>query len=223
MTPPALVIFDCDGVLVDSEPIAAQCFAEALGEIGLAWTPEEVDRRFRGRRLEDCLGVLVEEIGGDLPDRFGARLEARTRAAFRDALRAVPGVEHALARITVDLGLPVCVASSGAPDKIRFSLGLTGLDRFFGEHLFSAEQVPRGKPAPDLFLHAAARMGVAADACAVIEDAPAGIEAGRAAGMRVFAYGAMPPLQPDVTGFTRMSALPALLVAARRSGAADEC
>ena len=182
--PPALVIFDCDGVLVDSEPIAARVLAECVGELGLALTAEDCIARFTGISMASVMAALALDLGRPLPADFAARVRARDFAAFADQLKAIDGVEALLAAVAA----PVCVASSGAPAKIRFSLGLTGLLARFEPHLFSAEMVARGKPAPDLFLFAAQAMGVPAAACVVVEDAVAGITAARAAGMRALGF-----------------------------------
>lgn len=182
--PPTLVIFDCDGVLVDSEPIAARVLAECVGELGLALTAEDCIARFTGISMASVMAALALDLGRPLPADFAARVRARDFAAFADQLKAIDGVEALLAAVAA----PVCVASSGAPAKIRFSLGLTGLLARFEPHLFSAEMVARGKPAPDLFLFAAQAMGVPAAACVVVEDAVAGITAARAAGMRALGF-----------------------------------
>ncbi len=182
--PPTLVIFDCDGVLVDSEPIAARVLAECVGELGLALTAEDCIARFTGISMASVMAALALDLGRPLPADFAARVRARDFAAFADQLKAIDGVEALLAAVAA----PVCVASSGAPAKFRFSLGLTGLLARFEPHLFSAEMVARGKPAPDLFLFAAQAMGVPAAACVVVEDAVAGITAARAAGMRALGF-----------------------------------
>lgn len=180
----ALVIFDCDGVLVDSEPVANRIFTEALNDLGLPIGYDEVCREFVGLTMASCMEIVEHRMGRPVPEDFVERLQERTFAAFRRELRAVPGVREALDRID----LPVCVASSGEPEKMRLTLGLTGLlDRFDGR-LFSATEVPRGKPHPDLFLHAAAQMGVLPERCAVVEDSFHGVRAARAAAMTVFAY-----------------------------------
>lgn len=216
MAVPELVIFDCDGVLVDSEPLAAEEFSAALATLGLARDPAAIDAAFRGRRLADCLPVVEDWLGRPLPGDFAHALVARTRVRFERDLAPVPGIEAALTRIRSELRLPVCVASSGEPEKIRHSLALTGLDAHFGDALFSGTEVPRGKPAPDLFLHAAAAMGVPAQSCVVVEDASAGIAGALAAGMRVLAYRSpAEPASPMRTDFLRMDALPGLLVASR--------
>ncbi|MBM3644550.1 MAG: HAD-IA family hydrolase [Alphaproteobacteria bacterium] len=212
-----LVIFDCDGVLVDSEPLANRCFADALRREGLDWTVEETMRRLMGRSLKACLPIVEAELGRALPDDFIDRLNVDTFAAFRAApVRAVVGIGAALDAIAA-AGVPHCVASSGGHDKMRLTLGLTGLWSRLEGRIFSASEVARGKPAPDLFLHAARRMGAAPDACIVIEDSAPGIVAARAAGMRALAYVGAPwtdraALQAEGGElFDDMRALPQLL------------
>ena len=183
MSPP-LVIFDCDGVLIDSETITCRVQAERLAAHGFAVTAEDVIRRFTGMRDREMYAILEKEHGRALPDDYDAATKALIAEAYRHELRAVPGVATALEAIA----LPVCVASSSNPHKLRFGLEITGLYERFAPHLFSAAEVGRGKPAPDLFLFAAARMGAAPGACLVIEDSIAGVQAARAAGMAVFGF-----------------------------------
>ncbi len=176
------VVFDCDGVLVDSEPIANRVLAEVLSEAGLRMTPEESVARFMGRSW-----TTVEAFAADRAPGLRERYEERMFAAFAAGLRAVPGVEAVL-DVLAARGVPTCVASSGAPEKIAFTLGHTGLLPRFEGRIFSAAEVAHGKPAPDLFLHAAAKMGWEPGAVTVIEDSAPGVESGRAAGMRVLGY-----------------------------------
>jgi len=179
-----LVIFDCDGVLVDSEPESNRVFAEELRRLGLDIGYDEVCRRFIGLSTARCVEIISEELGQPVPPDFVERVQARTFAAFRDGLEPVQGVREMLRHITA----PVCVASSGEHEKMRLTLGLTGLlDRFEGR-LFSATEVPRGKPHPDLFLHAARRMGARPAGCVVVEDSVPGVRAARAAGMTALGY-----------------------------------
>jgi HAD superfamily hydrolase (TIGR01509 family) len=179
-----LVIFDCDGVLVDSEPIAVRIDVEMLAEVGLEMSEEEVIERFVGRSPEVILAAAEAHLGRAVPDGWFDRGEARIRRAYATELQPVPGIAEALESIAD----PVCVASSSAPENIRYKLELTGLYERFAPHIFSATEVANGKPAPDLFLHAAARMGAAPGDCVVIEDSRYGVEAARAAGMDVFGY-----------------------------------
>src|SRR5688572_17227724 len=180
----SLVIFDCDGVLVDSETLGNRVLAELAGEQGLALDPREALTLFRGCKMADCVAVLSGRLGRPLPDDFVPTLRARTAAAFRDELRPVEGVAAMLAEIDV----LVCVASSGPREKIELALSVTGLLPRFQGRVFSSYEVGSWKPAPDLFLHAAAALGVPPDRCAVVEDSVPGVRAALAAGMRVIGY-----------------------------------
>ncbi len=210
---PRLVIFDCDGVLVDSETAANRLLCEAVNEAGWPITIGETHSVFNGRTMASCVEIIEKRLGWPLPADFLDRLEERTFAAFRKELRPVPGVREAIGRID----LADCVASSGAIEKMRLTLGLTGMLDHFDGRLFSAQEVARGKPAPDIFLHAAARMGVAPQHCIVVEDAVPGVEAGRAAGMRVLAYAGAAHADAAALGraggevFTDMADLPGLI------------
>jgi len=210
-----LVIFDCDGVLVDSEPIANALLARYLTDLGLPMTREESVDAFMGRSWAAGVELIEERLGHPVPDDFDERYHAELQAAFERELQAVRGIEAALDAIDE----PRCVASSGTHERIRSSLRLTGLlDRFPDETIFSAEDVEHGKPAPDLFLHAAATMGFEPRDCVVVEDSPAGIQAALAAGMRVLGYGVR---FDGAETFASMSELPALLNgSAPRSAAA---
>jgi HAD superfamily hydrolase (TIGR01509 family) len=187
---PGLVIFDCDGVLVDSERISNEVLARMLSAEGLPKTLAEARRDYQGLLLGDILSSAEAELGRSLPGGWLGLYE-RTRAeAFRAELQPVPGAAEALTRVS-DAGLAVCVASQGKLQKTRLSLQLTGLRHLFADRaLFSAHSVARGKPHPDLFLHAASTMGVDRAACVVVEDTPSGVAAAVAAGMRVFGYAA---------------------------------
>lgn len=182
--PPALVIFDCDGVLVDSEPLSLRVLTESIAEAGLAMSPGQVQARFLGKSLASTCAILTEEFGVDLTQAHLARMRARLADLFRRELRPIPGIAAALDALRA----PRCVASSSQPERIRMSLEVTGLFGRLSPHIFSATMVTHGKPAPDLFLHAAASMGSAPGECVVIEDSPAGIAAARNAGMRVLAF-----------------------------------
>ncbi|MDP2377141.1 HAD family phosphatase [Reyranella sp.] len=183
-----LVIFDCDGVLVDSEPLSNTCFARALAREGLDWSVEETMRRLMGRSMKSCVEIVEGILGRSLPGDFVDRLQADTMQAFHDApLKPVAGVAKAIDAIEA-AGAATCVASSGSLDKMRVTLGITGLWSRFEGRIFSSSEVPRGKPFPDLFLHAALRMNQQPFACTVVEDSHPGIEAARAAGMRALAY-----------------------------------
>jgi len=187
-----LVIFDCDGVLVDSEPLANESFSAALSPYGLDWTVEETMRRLMGRSLKSAVEIIEELLGRKLPPDFLEKMQARTYQSFRDApLQPVKDVRDAVLALQA-AGVQTCVASSGVPDKMRFTLGLTGLWDLFGGYIFSSSAVPRGKPFPDLFLHAALSMNVQPYDCVVVEDSVPGVQAARAAGMKVFAYAGAP-------------------------------
>jgi HAD superfamily hydrolase (TIGR01509 family) len=216
MTQPLeLVIFDCDGVLVDSERLAVRVEAAVLAELGWPLSQAEVIERFMGRSQAFMVQAVVERLGGRLPDDWQDRLDRRYRAAFDAELTPVDGVVEALDRIAI----PTCVASGASHETLRLTLGLTGLYRRFEGRIFSASEVAEGKPAPDLFLHAAARMGAEPAACAVVEDSRYGVEAARAAGMLAFGYtgGLTPPERlagPRTVLFDDMRRLPDLLAAA---------
>ncbi len=174
-----MVIFDCNGVLVDSEPLAASVAAEEFTRAGFAISPEVVSHYFAGRRPADMFAAVEAATGRQLPKNFGSMLTAATMRRFRSELRPTPHAAYALSWLRG----PKCVASSSTLDRVRVSLETTGLMRFFEPHLFSASDVPFGKPAPDLFLHVAARMGVRPADCIVVEDSAAGVAAATAAGM----------------------------------------
>jgi HAD superfamily hydrolase (TIGR01509 family) len=184
-----LVIFDCDGVLVDSEPISNRILTLMINALGLALSVDEVMERFIGRSMQHCLESIAQMLGGSAPAGFAADYHERTAAAFKDELTAIPGISAVLD----GLAIPCCVASSGSHAKMRTTLGLVGLLPRFEGRLFSVTEVAHGKPAPDVFLHAARRHDAQPAACLVIEDAPAGVAAGLAAGMTVFGFAARTP------------------------------
>ena len=185
---PELVIFDCDGVLVDTEPISNRVMADAIGDAGLAMSVEEVTKTFEGMRLDDIATSLEERLGKRLPEGWVAAFENRRAAEFRKGVEAIPGVAEALAAISA-AGLSVCVASQANPQKIELTLGLSGLiENFEKGSLFSSRMVEHGKPHPDLFLLAAGSMGFRPAACVVVEDGVLGVRAGRLAGMEVLGY-----------------------------------
>ena len=213
-----LVIFDCDGVLVDSEPLANASFSAALRAVGLDWTIEETMRRLMGRSLKSCVEICEAELGRKLPDDFVEKMQEKTYQSFRDApLKPMPGVKEAVLALQ-EAGLDTCVASSGSVEKMQFTLGLTGLWDLFGGHVFSSSQVPRGKPFPDLFLHAAVEMNVQPFDCVVVEDSVPGVQAARSAGMRILGYVGAPYADRDAMGaagaflFTDMKQLPNLVM-----------
>jgi len=185
-----LVIFDCDGVLVDSEVISNRVLAEMLSAEGLSTTLAQARRAYQGLLLADVLSRAEDELGRALPGGWLARYERERAAAFKRELRAVAGADEAVRRITA-AGIGVCVASQGKLSKTRLSLALTGLGYLFPESArFSAYAVARGKPAPDLFLHAATSMGAKPAVCVVVEDTPSGVTAAVSAGMRSMGYAA---------------------------------
>ncbi|MEL5960797.1 HAD family hydrolase [Streptomyces sp. CLV115] len=210
-TTPELVIFDCDGVLVDSERIAVRIEVQIGAELGWPLTADEVVEKFVGRSNKS----ISELVDARLPGKSAAwqqRYEALHREAVDRELVAVEGIHEALAALT----LPTCVASSGSHEKMRHTLGHTGLYAHFEGRIFSATEVAHGKPAPDLFLHAARRMGVDPAACVVVEDSKYGVQAARSAGMRAFGYaGGLTPAHwlegPDTVVFDDMRKLPTLL------------
>ncbi|HEX8101873.1 MAG TPA: HAD family hydrolase [Solirubrobacteraceae bacterium] len=218
MTAPAraydLVIFDCDGVLVDSEEISNRVLAEHLTAIGVPTTTQESMDRYMGGSLAKVLADVEARLGHAAPADFLADYRTASYAAFATELAAVEGVEAALDALG---DVPTCVASSGEHDKLRRTLGQTGLLARFEGRIFSAYDVARGKPAPDLFLHAAASVGADPAWCAVVEDSPVGVEAALAAGMAVFGFAGRTPrarlARPGVRVFARMDELPRLLKA----------
>jgi HAD superfamily hydrolase (TIGR01509 family) len=178
-----LLIFDCDGVLVDSEPLSCRIDAETLTECGVPYTAEEVARDFTGVSIKDQIARIEMERGIRLPDDFTERLNRTLLQRFETDLKPIDGVRDAI----LSLPFPRCVASSSIPERIALSLRVTGLADLF-DNIFSSTQVARGKPAPDLFLHAASRMNTLPEECLVIEDSIAGVQAARAAGMRVIGF-----------------------------------
>jgi len=207
-----LVIFDCDGVLIDSERLGVEVDVMALRELGWPLSETEAIARFVGRSDRENRAAIEAHLDRKLPDGWGDQVDERYRQAFATALTPVDGVLEALDRIS----LPTCVASSGTHEHLRYTLELTGLyDRFAGR-IFSADDVGRGKPAPDLFLLAAERMDAKPARCVVVEDSRPGVEAARAAGMRVLAFaGGLTAAElldgPDTIVFYDMRELPSLL------------
>jgi HAD superfamily hydrolase (TIGR01509 family) len=212
---PKLVIFDCDGVLVDTEPVSKRVMAEAIGETGLAMSTEEVTAAFEGMRLDDIAAAVESRIGRALPEGWVARFEERRAIEFRKGVDAIPGIADALTTIAA-AGVPTCVASQASRQKMELTLGLSGLiSRFDQNSLFSSRMVERGKPYPDLFLLAAESMRVSPADCVVVEDGVPGARAARLAGMDVLGYA------PSANGerlaregaktFESMAQLPALL------------
>ncbi|WP_183317280.1 HAD family hydrolase [Chelatococcus caeni] len=222
---PELVIFDCDGVLVDSEPISIAVLREVVAGSGVILEEEIAYRRFLGRSITSVAATMEEEFGLAITDGHLADMRTLLYERFRSELRPIPGVAEAIDALT----MPRCVASSSQPERIRLSLAVTGLLERLEPHIYSASMVKNGKPAPDLFLHAASAMGASPAACVVVEDSTAGIEAARRAGMRVLAFTggshasrcglreAAAALRPDAI-FDDMRQLPALIGALERTG-----
>lgn len=214
--PPSLVIFDCDGVLVDTETIANRVLARLLTEAGFPVTYEESRRLFVGKTMQAVAAYVAEASGRPLMENWGEHERNETLKAFAAGVDAVPGVRDVIETLRAR-DMLYCVASSGKFEKMRFTLGSSGLLPLVEDLLFSAEEVAHGKPSPDLFLHAASRMGHAPSACVVIEDSVPGVEAAVAAGMPVLGYAGDP--HTDAEGlkakgahvFHDMSALIALL------------
>lgn len=206
-----LIIFDCDGVLVDSESLAAQVFARELARVGIGLDARECELRFRGHTMEYCRGLLDRDFPGRLPADFLATLALATRDAFHENLLPVSGVEAVLQWLQRE-GHAFCVASNGALSKIQHSLTVTGLMTHFATRCYSAEAVRAGKPEPDLFLHAAKSMGFEPAQTLVVEDSAAGVSAALRAGMKVCVFGAAPAADESrVYRFTHMAQLSGIL------------
>lgn len=210
--PVDLVIFDCDGVLVDSERLSIEVDRRVLADLGWPLSKDEILHRFVGRSSAHFRAEVEAHLGRPLADDWETPYQPWYVDAFARELTAVPGVSTALDEIEI----ATCVASSGTHAKIRRTLGLTGLLPRFEGRIFSADDVLHGKPAPDLFLHAADRLGVSPARCTVVEDSRFGVQAARAAGMRVLGYaGGLTPAdwleREGATVFTDMLELPELL------------
>ena len=210
-----LIIFDCDGVLVDSERLSLRVDALFLDRLGWPMAESEIIERFVGRSDADIRADIEDRIGGPIPADVEREFDRLYRETFEAELRPIDGIVEALDAIA-GFGTQICVASSGDHDKIRRSLKLTGLTPYFDDRIFSAADVARGKPAPDLFLHAAERMGAAPARSAVVEDSAFGVDAAIAAGMQAFAYAggvtaADRLTRPGVVVFEDMRELPGLL------------
>lgn len=180
---PDLVIFDCDGVLVDSEILSCQCLSEALGECGIELSIEQALQLFLGQSAS-AVRQYYRERGRSVPETFLAKLQSRVRESFKRSLRPIPGVGSLLSK----LHTPYCVASSSDVDRVALSLALTGLAPHFGDRLYTSQMVARGKPAPDLFLYAAAQMKTMPMRTLVVEDSVSGVTAAKAAGMTVWGF-----------------------------------
>jgi HAD superfamily hydrolase (TIGR01509 family) len=213
-SPWKLVIFDNDGVVVDSEPLAETALSATLAAAGYRMTPEEIGDTLRGTTLVATRRIIEERSGRPLPADFEDRYTTALFELIRTQLRPVPGIEMVLDRLDA-AAVAYCLASSGRRDRVKFALSAVGLLRRFEPHWWGADDVAHGKPAPDLFLLAAEKMGTAAADCVVVEDAEFGVQAARAAGMAVFGFAARTPPE-KLTGadyvFKDMAELPALLL-----------
>jgi HAD superfamily hydrolase (TIGR01509 family) len=191
-----LVIFDCDGVLVDSEVVSTCVLAQALTAAGVHTTPEQAHQRYRGMLLRDIEADAHERAGSPLPPGFWEHFELDRAGAFERSLRPIAGAGDTVAAVKA-AGIRVCVASQGKRSKTELTLRLTGLRALFADNaLFSAYDVPRGKPFPDLFLHAASEMKTPVDRCVVVEDTTIGVRAAVAAGMRVIGLANAADVEP---------------------------
>lgn len=182
-----LVIFDCDGVLVDSERLTVTVESRLLTSMGWPITVDEVVEQFMGRSDKAVLADVAAKLGDDLAERYDTQLTSEVRQAFRDELTEIEGVRDLIEAVHA-AGIATCIASSGSYDKMDLTLGITRLQPLFEGRIFSASEVEHGKPAPDLFLYAAKQMGVNPANCAVIEDSPNGVRAAVAAGMTCYGY-----------------------------------
>jgi HAD superfamily hydrolase (TIGR01509 family) len=212
MRAPALVIFDCDGVLVNSEHISHSILHALLIEHGAMISYEETVERFLGTSTAGFLEKVGAIVGGRCTSGFLDRFRNECLAAFLERLTAVPGVEDVLRSLSV----PFCVASNGRHLKMKATLGMAGLLKYFDGRIFSVEDVSQPKPAPDLFLHAAQTFGAAPRECVVVEDSPTGIQAARAAGMRTLGFAAITSAHRLLSAgahsvFDSMNELPSLL------------
>jgi HAD superfamily hydrolase (TIGR01509 family) len=199
MSKPSWVVFDCDGVLVDSESIAARTLSRFLTHRGWPLTPAEITAQFKGQSLRETQATVEAQLGSRLAKTWLYDLAMVTALDFAKELKPIPGVAEVLGALQ-KRGIPFCLASQSTLERIELSLRLTGLLSFFGpfgERCFSALQVPRGKPHPDLYLHAANAMGLGPDSAVVVEDSPTGVQAGIAAGMRVLGYAGPGGGNPD--------------------------
>lgn len=201
-----LLIFDCDGVLVDSEPLSCRIDAEILTACGVPYTAEDVARDFTGVSVKDQIARIEAERGIRLPADFTERLNRTLFQRFETDLKPIAGVRDAI----LSLPFPRCVASSSVPERIALSLRVTGLSDLF-DAVFSSTQVSRGKPAPDLFLHAAKQMNVRPEDCLVIEDSMAGVQAALAAGMRVIGFAGGGHCGPDHAEKLRRAGAPVVI------------
>lgn len=207
--PVSAVLFDCDGVLVDSEPLSKGLLIEMLAELGIRDEVGQLLVSFSGRRMSDCLDDIACRVGKVFPTDFQQRYRQREYALLAEKVRPIPGIRQALDT----LQQPCAVGSNGPMVKIRTTLNATGLLPYFGTHVYSAYDLGSHKPEPDLYLHAAQRLGIAAGECVVVEDSVPGAMAGVAAGMRVVGYGEHRAALEAIgaIGLSDMAQLPELL------------
>jgi len=210
-----LIIFDCDGVLVDSEVIASAVLAKHLTLAGYPYTPQECMVRFTGLSLDSCRVLIEKEAKKTLSKEFFQQVQNETFSRFAEDLQPVAGIIDVL-EFLQEQQWSCCVASSGSHEKMALTLKKTGLQKYFGERIFSASDVQHGKPAPDLFLHAAHSVSYLPEHCVVVEDSKPGVMAARAAGMQVCAFGSQHEAAADTQIFTRMAELPAILVSIQK-------
>ena len=180
-----LIIFDCDGVLVDSEKLANQAFVDCLADCGFSMSLNEAIRRFKGQKFAACLAVVEEISGSKLPEEFETKFRDRMASSFETSLKPIPGIEEAIKALD---GYAICVASNGPIEKIQKSLSITGLGKYFGNNLYSAYTIQKWKPEPDLFLYASSELNIKHDNCLVIEDSTPGIIAAQRANMKVLGF-----------------------------------
>lgn len=218
-SPYDLVIFDCDGVLVDSERIANEVFRRILTEeTGMAFSLDQMFDTFVGHSQTHCMEKLEKILGYPPPDSIAERYNREINQALLEQVEAVQGIHEVL----IDLSFPYCVASSGSHEKMELTLGTTGLNQFFHNNIFSTSDVPRAKPHPDIYLHAAESMGVELpERCLVIEDSPVGVTGAVAAGMTVFGYAELMPREKLLEQgahltFNKMENLPGLIARSNR-------
>jgi beta-phosphoglucomutase-like phosphatase (HAD superfamily) len=217
MTSPKLVIFDCDGVLVDTERVANRVLAEVMTDLGIAMDGPTCQRTFMGRTLESVQTMAEEMCGKKLPGDWPDQIREKDLKAFAAGIDPIAGIRDVIAFLN-DRGIPYCVGSSGKYEKMHATLGSAGLLDLFRDVLFSAQDCAAGKPAPDIFLLAAKGMGVEPTRCAVVEDSVPGVMAARSAGMRVYGYAADPACdrhamtEAGAILFDDMSRLPDLLI-----------
>lgn len=208
-----LIIFDCDGVLIDSERIVNQAFSECLAQLGLQLTLDETIQTFKGHTTEDCIAMAEQLLGKPIdPEALMENYRIISNGRMENELQAIPGIVNVVAKLTQ----PKCVASNSGHRHLKLGLEKTGLMPYFAPHIFSANDVARPKPAPDLFLHAAQTMGFAPNDCVVVEDSPAGVQGAIAAGIStVFGFADLTPAstlqEAGARPFHSMAELPALL------------